>query len=154
LAENPTVRWELAFWGTAAIGGRSAAAGGRRRHPKKGEAYMSKHMQLIVKVQPYYKENLKAVYPKIAGHLSRVDQALVEKNPSIFDLVGKLDKLLYALDGNPAFKEILLKHKDALFNLYDTIQNAIADWQLAQADQALYKLEDIFDEIEWELDKA
>ncbi len=115
---------------------------------------MSKHMQLTVKVQPYYKENLKAVYPKIAGHLSRVDQALVEKDPSIFDLVGKLDKLLYALDGNPAFKEILLKHKEDLFNLYDTIQNAIADWELARADQALYKLEDIFGEIEWEADKA
>jgi len=115
---------------------------------------MSKYMQLTVKVRPYYKENLKTAYPKISGHLSHVAESLVEEDPSLFDLVGKLDRLLYALDGNPAFKEILLKHKDALFNLYDTIQNAIADWQLAQADQALYKLEDIFDEIEWELDKA
>lgn len=115
---------------------------------------MSKYMQLTVKVRPYYKENLKAVYPKISAHLSHVDESLVEKDPSIFDLVGKLDKLLYALDGNPAFKGILLKHKDDLFNLYEDIQSAIADWELARADQALYKLEDIFDEIEWEVGKA
>jgi hypothetical protein len=121
---------------------------------RRGRYHMSKYMQLTVKVRPYYKEKLKTVYPKIAGHLSRVDEALVEKDPSIFDLVGKLDKLLYALDGNPAFKEILLKHKDGLFNIYENIQSAIADWELARADKALYKLEDIFDEIEWEAGKA
>ena len=109
-------------------------------------------MQLTVKVRPDYKNNLKAVYPKIAGHLSHVNESLIEY--SIFDIIGKLDKLLYALDGNPLFKDILLKYKTELVNLHDEVQGCVADWNLAQADQALFKLEDLFDKIEWEVDKA
>jgi hypothetical protein len=100
------------------------------------------------------KLEFKAAYPKIARHLSRIDDALIDADPSIFDLVGKLDKLLYALDGNPDIKQILLKHKDKLVKLHQEIQAHIADWELAEADKALYTLEDAFDEIEWELDNA
>jgi hypothetical protein len=114
---------------------------------------MSKHMQLTVDVRPYYQETLQAVYPKLVANLSSSKALEPDEEPSIYDLVGNLDKLLYALDGNPACKEILLKHKDQLKKLHADIAGYIADWKLAPADQALYKLEDIFDDIEWELDK-
>ena len=115
---------------------------------------MSKHMQLTVDVRPYYRDHFKAVYPKLAANLSHAKALREDDEPSLYDLVGNLDKLLYALDGNPACKEILLKHKDALKKLHEEVEGYIADWKLAQADQALYKLEDIFGEIEWELDKV
>ncbi len=115
---------------------------------------MSKYMQLTVKVRAYYPESIKAVYPKIVGHLSHANAAMVDEDPSIFDLVGSIDKLLYALDGDPAFQEILRKHKPTLETLHQEIQGRIADWELAKADQALYRLEDAFEQIEWELDKA
>lgn len=114
---------------------------------------MSKHMQLAVDVRPYYRESFKAVYPKLAANLSHVKALGEDVDPSLYELVGKIDKLLYALDGNPACKEIVLKHKDRLKKLHGDIGGHIADWKLSQADQALYKLEDIFDEIEWALDK-
>jgi hypothetical protein len=110
-------------------------------------------MQLTVNVRPYYKKNIESVYPKITSNLSRLNASLVEEDPSIFDLVGKLDKLLYASDGNPALKDILLKYQNKLRDLHKEVQDHIADWKLAEADRALYKIEDIFDEIEWELDK-
>lgn len=115
---------------------------------------MSKFMQLTIDVRPYYQDHFKAVYPKLAAHLNHVKALPENEDPSLYDLVGKLDKLLYALDGNPTCKEILLKRKDQLKKLYEEIEGWIADWKLAQADQALYKLEDIFGEIEWELDKV
>ena len=115
---------------------------------------MSKYMQLTVSVRPYYKKGLKEVYPKIAGNLSYLNKALVEEGPSLFDIVGRIDKLLYDLEGNPPFREILLKHKDKLRKFNEEVQEHIADWNLAKADQALYKIEDIFDEIEWKLDKV
>ncbi len=115
---------------------------------------MSKYMQLTVTVRPYYPQSIKAVYPKIVGHLSNAGLKMVDDDPSIFDLVGKIDKLLYALDGDPDFKEILHKHKAALVALHEEIQSGIADWDLAKADQALYKLEDAFEQMEWEVDKA
>ena len=112
---------------------------------------MSKHMQLTVQVRPYYKKGLKADYPKIAQGLSYIHEAWAEKGPSLFDIVGRLDKLLYELEGNPPFRKILLKHKDVLRKLHKEVEEHIADWDLAKADKTLYQIEDIFDQIEWEL---
>jgi hypothetical protein len=111
-------------------------------------------MQLTVKVRGHYQDRFGTAYPKIAGHLSPIDEAGVDADPSLFDLVGKLDKLLYALDGDPGMKQILLKHQNKLTKLYKEIEGHIADWELAQADKVLYTLEDLFDEIEWDLDRA
>ncbi|HUV78067.1 MAG TPA: hypothetical protein VMW06_08410 [Desulfobacterales bacterium] len=112
---------------------------------------MSKTMQLTVQVRPYYKKDLKADYPKIAQGLSYIHEAWVEEGPSLFDIVGRLDKLLYELEGNPPFRKILLKHQDELRKLHKDVEAHIADWELAKADKALYQIEDIFDKIEWEL---
>jgi hypothetical protein len=115
---------------------------------------MSKTMQLTVRVRPYYKKGLNADYPKIAQGLSYIHEAWAEEGPSLFDIVGRLDKLLYELEGNPPFRKILLKHKDELRKLHKEVEEHIADWDLAKADQALHKIEDIFDEVEWKLDKV
>jgi len=112
---------------------------------------MSKTMQLTVRVRPYYKKGMKSEYPKISKGLSYIHEAWIEEGPSLFDIVGKLDKLLYELDGDPPFRKILLKYKDQLHNLYKEVEEHIADWDLAKADKTLYRMEDIFDEIEWEL---
>jgi hypothetical protein len=112
---------------------------------------MSKHMQLTVRILPYYKKGLKEVYPRIAKRLSYLDDGWVEEGPSLFDIVGRLDKLLYQLEGDPPFRKILLDHRGKLHELYEDTQAQIADWHLAQADKHLYTMEDIFDEIEREL---
>lgn len=112
---------------------------------------MSKYMQLEVRVTPYYKKNMASAYPHISSGLGHLNQAGLEKEPSFFDIVEKLDKLLYDLEGNPPFREILLKHQDKLRKLHKDVEANIADWDLAKADKALYQMEDIFDKIEWEL---
>jgi hypothetical protein len=112
---------------------------------------MSKYMQLTVRVRSYHKKNLEADYPKIAKGLSYLDKEWIEEGLSLFDIVGKLDKLLYDLEGNPPFRKILLKHKDNLRKLHKEVEAHIADWSLAEADKSLYRIEDIFDQIEWEL---
>ena len=73
------------------------------------------------------------------------------KNPSLYALVGKLDKLLYALDGNPRVKDILLKQMSPLKALYCQIEGGIAARELSEVDKALYQIEDIFEEIEYDL---
>lgn len=114
---------------------------------------MSKYMQLTVRIRPYYTKGLNRAYPRLAHGLSYLDEAWGEEGPSLFEIVGQLDKLLYHLEGNPPFRKILLQYRGSLHNLYEDIQEKIADWQLAKADQLLYKMEDIFDEIEGELGK-
>jgi hypothetical protein len=112
---------------------------------------MSKIMQLTVRVRPYYKKSLKADFPAIGRGLSYLNEPWIEEGPSLFDIVGRLDNLLYDLEGNPPFREILLKYRDKLRKLHNEVEEHIANWKLAKADQALYQIEDVFDQIEWEL---
>jgi hypothetical protein len=108
-------------------------------------------MHLKVTVVPYYPGDLEGTYPNLARVLKAWDRGLVEQNPSIYALAGQLDKLLYAFDGTPV-REVLLRHRENLRNLHKGIEENIADWNLAQADKLLYQLEDLFDQIESELE--
>jgi hypothetical protein len=112
---------------------------------------MSKYMQLTVAVRSYYQKDLEGTYPKLARHLSHLDSNLVNRSPSLYELTGQLDQILYQFDGTP-LREALLRHKEKIRSVYQMIQKNIADWDLAEADQGLYVIEDIFDEIESELD--
>jgi hypothetical protein len=111
---------------------------------------MSKYMQLSVTVNPYYQKNLADHYPNLAQNLKALEPDLVERNPSLYELAGQLDKLLYKFDGTPV-REVLLRQRDNLRSLHKSIEEHIADWNLAQADRLLYEMEDIFDNIESEL---
>ena len=111
---------------------------------------MSKYMHLTVTVRPYYEKNLEQTYPKLARHLKYLDSDLVERNPSLYEIVGQLDKLLHAFEGTK-FREVLSRQREKLLNLHQSIEEKIADWNLAQADKLLYSIEDTFDEIESEL---
>jgi hypothetical protein len=112
---------------------------------------MSKHMQLTVRIQPYYRKGLAGVYPEIARRLGYIDEAWVGEGPSLFHIVGRLDKLLFELEADPPFREILLKYKAKLQECYEGVESRIADWHLSEADKRLYEIEDLFDEIEAEL---
>jgi len=112
---------------------------------------MSKYMQLQVQIRPYYKNDFKKIYPRIARGLEYLGEEWVEKDYSLFQLVGKLDQLLYQLEADPPVREIVLKRKSKLHQLYERIEENIADWHLSEADQLLYQMEDVFDEIEREL---
>lgn len=112
---------------------------------------MSRHMQLTVDVRPFYTKGFKATYPKLAGNLIHAKAIKEEEDPALYDLVARLDKLLYDLDGNPKVKDILLKQKGRLKTLHSEIEGHIADWKLSGADKALYKIEDVFEEIESDL---
>jgi len=83
--------------------------------------------------------------------LERLDSSLENRNPSLYELAGQLDQLLFRLEGTQ-LRVVLLRHREKLRSLYKVIQENIADWNLAQADKLLYGIEDTFNEIESELD--
>ena len=112
---------------------------------------MSKYLRLTTTVLPYYQKDLEGTYPNLARHLRTLDSDLVAQNPSLYAIVGKLDKLLYTFDGTP-LRDVLLRHRENLRNLHKSIEENLADWNLPQADQFLYKIEDAFDKIESELE--
>lgn len=112
---------------------------------------MSKYMQLTVHVRPFYTKGFKAAYPQLASALIHAKTIKEYEDRSLYDLVGKLDKLLYDLDGNPRVKDILLKQMSPLKALYCQIEGGIAARELSEVDKALYQIEDIFEEIEYDL---
>ncbi len=107
-------------------------------------------MQIVVTISPYYQQEMGDAYPRLARHLGYLNPGLVQRNPSLYELAGKLDKLLYEFDHTP-LREVLLRHRDRLWQLHKSIEKDIADWNLARADKGLYELEDIFDEMEAQL---
>ena len=114
---------------------------------------MSKHMQLTTTVKPYYKEGLAGVYPRITHRLGFLEPEWVESGPSLFEIVGRLERILYKSEADPPFRAVLRRYKEKLHALYERIEEQIADWHLAKADKLLYEMEDIFDEIERDLEK-
>ena len=112
---------------------------------------MSKHMQITVTIRPFYKKSFEKTYPRLARHLSYHDPGLVDKNPSLYELAGQIDMLLYQFDGTP-LRQVLQDHKKLLTQTFHAIEENIADRHLAEADNLLYTLEDIFDDIEYHLD--
>ncbi|AEB10400.1 hypothetical protein [Desulfobacca acetoxidans] len=114
---------------------------------------MSRYMQITVTVRPYYQPDLAAAFPRLARHLGFLNPDIAQANPSLFDLAGQVDKLLYSYDGTP-LREILLRHHKTIRQLHQDIEVNIADWNLAAADRLLYRLEDIFDRLESELDSV
>jgi len=112
---------------------------------------MSKYMQLTVDVRAFYTKGFKAAYPKLARELMYAKSISEYDDPALYDLVAKWDQLLYDLDGNPNVKQVLLKYKAQLKALYAEIEGNIADRKLSEADKALYKIEDVFEDIEYDL---
>jgi hypothetical protein len=112
---------------------------------------MSKHMQITVTIRPFYQKSFEKTYPRLARHLAYQDSDLVEKNPSLYELAGQVDMLLYQHDGTP-LRQLLLDNKQQLTQTFHAIEENIADRNLAEADKLLYTLEDTFDDIEYHLD--
>lgn len=111
---------------------------------------MSKYMQLTLTVRSFYEQEMKDAYPRLVRYLRIADSNLANKNPTLYEVAGQLESLLYHSDGT-RLREVLVRHGDALRNTHKMIQENIADRQLATADKLLYALEDIFDEIESDL---
>lgn len=112
---------------------------------------MSKHMQISIKILPIYKGGMQDIYPKLKRHLGYLDTRWADKDPSPYDLAQQLDELLYHYEGT-RLREALLPHRDKLQKLHKAIEKKAAEWKLAEADQLLYEMEDLFEEIEWKLD--
>lgn len=108
-------------------------------------------MQLQVVVKPFYQPDFAGSYPRLARHLGYLRPDLVARNPTLYELASRLDHLLYEFDPSP-WRTVLLPHRPKILALQKEIEQHLAAWRLSQADALLYRLEDIFDEIEQQLD--
>ena len=111
---------------------------------------MSKYMQITVTIRPFYSRTFEADFPRLVRSLEYLHSDLMIQEPSLYDLAGQIDKLLYQTDGT-RLREVLIQHKDELKRIYAAVQEKIAKRNLSEADKLLYRIEDIFNEVESEL---
>ncbi len=111
---------------------------------------MSKYMQITVTIRPFYSRTFEADFPRLTRSLVSLHSDLIIQEPSLYELAGQIDKLLYQTDGTH-LREVLIQHKDELKKIYAAVQEKIANRNLSEADKLLYRIEDIFNEVESEL---
>ena len=112
---------------------------------------VSQYMQITVSVRPFYSGSFESEFPKSARALTARAPASAGQHPSRYDLPGQIDTLLSQTNAT-RFREVLIPLRDRLRKLHADAQDRIADRDLAGADTLLYRLEDIFEEIESGLD--
>ena len=104
-------------------------------------------MQITVEIRPFYNNDFEGTFPNLARALETAGSGFGGKQPSLYELAGQTDRLLYQSDGT-SLRELLMRHKDDLKKLYRSIEKSIADRNLSAADKLLYQIEDIFEKIE------
>ena len=104
-------------------------------------------MQITVEIRPFYNNDFEGTFPNLARALETAGYGFTGKQPSLYELAGQTDRLLYQSDGT-SLRELLMPHKDDLKKLYRSIEKNIADRNLSGADKLLYQIEDIFEKIE------
>ena len=107
-------------------------------------------MQITVTVQPFYAKDFEGSFPKLARRLNDLCPDIISPEPSLYELAGQIDKLLYRTEGSH-LREVLLRRKNDLKTIYKDAQEHIAGRNLSGADKSLYRIEDIFEDIESEL---
>lgn len=112
---------------------------------------MSRFMQIRLRLEPEYRPDLNAHFPKLTKAL---DEIGIEKDPSsitLYDLIRELQRSLYG-EMRTALKQVLEKHLAGLLSLRDAVEEKIAAWKLEGLDELLYRIEDAFEELEHDLD--
>jgi len=107
-------------------------------------------MQITVNIRPEPPEGFVASYPRLARTLEAIAPGLAGAQPSPYALAGRVDELVDALQGT-RLGELFAARRDALHGRHDRAEALAAEWKLAEADQLLYQLEDLFDELEADL---
>lgn len=109
---------------------------------------MSRVMQIRVRIEPYWKPPLRKDLPRLAGLIADVDHDLIESEPSLLTLIEHLGRIHDSPGVDPELKRVLRDRGPELFELRRRVEELIGEWRLGEADKTLYRIEDIFSEMD------
>jgi hypothetical protein len=112
---------------------------------------MSRTMQLATEVKPA--QSLASSYPSLARTFEAVSPGLLGASPSLLVICQRVDALADNLR-ETSLGRLLEAHAPELRRAGRRVEELLADWKLAEADQVLYQLEDRFDALEAELTRG
>lgn len=115
---------------------------------------MSRLMQIDVRLLPVYGTGgLRGAFPKLASFLKECGRArLLEQAPSLYQLVEKLERVGIDPAVSDRKKAGLLRMLPRLERLRDEAREHLLGYRLKDLDSCLYQLEDLFEDLEKELE--
>ncbi len=110
---------------------------------------MSRHMQIDIRLIPFYEKPFKKAFPKLAELLKEHGYTTpLEREVSLYDLVDILVDMTYAPSVSKDVKERIDSPVSTLRDLKETAREQLLARHLNELDATLYLMEDAFDELE------
>jgi hypothetical protein len=112
---------------------------------------MSRFMQIRIHLEPVYKPDFQAHFPKLAEVLDELGMDIDLRRVTLYQLIQELERALYG-DVRPHVRDTLQLHMPALRTLQKGVEEKLSTWQREGLDPLLYQIEDAFELLERDLD--
>lgn len=116
------------------------------------ELFMSKYMEIEIKLVPAYGSGgLTGRFPNLVKLLKNHGyDRVVEKEPSLYELVDVLTRIRNDPAIDQSAKRAILNMHDSIQKVRDEAREHLLGRRLNELDQSLYRLEDLFNDLEQE----
>lgn len=112
---------------------------------------MSRFMQIRIQIEPVYHPELRAHFPKLARALEELGVPSDRRQTTLYHLIRELERALYR-QVRPALRGVIERHRPRLLSLQEAVEERLAAWQREGLDELLYQIEDVFADLERDLD--
>ncbi len=112
---------------------------------------MSRYMQIRLQLEPVYRPELRVHFPRLAMALQELGVVVDSRRTTLFHLIREMERAEGAEIG-PALRRVLENHMPQLRSLRKAVEEKLASWKLEGLDELLYKIEDVFELLEKDLD--
>jgi len=110
---------------------------------------MSKYMQIDIRVVPFYEKPFEKRFPNIAALLRRASRKeLVEKGISFYEMADTLETVAENPDAPSDLKDAISPYVEKMMQLKEVAREHLLARRLNELDQALYRMEDVFEDLE------
>jgi hypothetical protein len=110
---------------------------------------MSKTMQIDVRIVPFYEGRFEKQFPHMADLLRRMAyKELVEKEVSLYDMADDLETIARSPHTPDEVKAVISPYVEEMMGVKEVAREHLLARRLNELDQALYRMEDIFEDLE------
>jgi hypothetical protein len=110
---------------------------------------MSRYMQIDIRVIPFYEKRFEKGFPNIADLLRRMSRKeLVEKETSFYEMADALEAIAESPDTPSDLRDAISPYVEKIMRLKEVAREHLLARRLNELDQALYQMEDGFEDLE------
>ncbi|MBW1782552.1 MAG: hypothetical protein JRL30_17635 [Deltaproteobacteria bacterium] len=110
---------------------------------------MSKYMQIDIRVIPFYEQRFEKRFPNISDLWRRMSYTeFLEKDVSFYEMADALEAIADDPDTPADIREMVAPYADKIMKLKEIAREYLLARRLNELDRALYRMEDVFEDLE------